>query len=285
MILIIWKLNRKAGFEVSKSQGITKGLFFKMNNRFTQINQKAPAQNLETSIRLILLLVLLGSLYFIFAWSTFNGLWYHKILCILSTLTFTYLCEQSYFELYEKRIKKDFPGTIKKLSHYYGHYGGNVIPALEDTALRCPRSNSIYILKIKEALLKPDYKRQIEELEDKMPTIWLKMLCRLIMFAKENGEAEEAVISNNLKRLANIVTFLNIEQEYNDAELLGMQFFVFFVPLLVIPVTGWYNANLLIGLDVADIYRSIEAQSMTAIMLFMSSLGALFIHWMRRLQN
>jgi hypothetical protein len=67
-----------------------------------------------------------------------------------------------------------------------------------------------------------------------MPTIWLKMLCRLILFAKENG-GDGNVISNNFKRLTNIVTFLNIEQGYNDAELLGMQVFVFFAPFLVKP--------------------------------------------------
>ncbi|HYE08802.1 MAG TPA: hypothetical protein VEF53_01335, partial [Patescibacteria group bacterium] len=213
---------------------------------------------------------------------------------ILSTLIFTYLCEQSYFEIYEKRIKKDFPNTLKKLTHYYNHYKGNIIPALDETISRCPKSNRIYILRIKEALLKPDYEGHIEELERRMPTIWLKMLCRLILFAKENGGAVPGdngktlngdVISGNLKRLTSIVTFLNIEQEYNDAELLGMQVFVFFAPFLVIPMTKWYNASLLIDLNIGDIYGSIQAQSLTAIMLFVSDLGALFIYWMRKLQN
>jgi len=93
------------------------------------------------------------------------------------------------------------------------------------------------------------------------------------------------VISNNLKRLTNIVTFLNIEQGYNDAELLGMQIFVFFAPFIVTPMTRWYNAGLLTDFNTVDIYRSIEARSLTAIMLFISCVGAIFIHWMRKLQN
>lgn len=294
MILIIWNLRRKANIKSYNGQSPSYSLLIKLNNRLTLINQKSPAQNIVTSLALLFVLVLLGTLYFLFAYKTFSGLWYHKVLSIFSTIIFVYLCEQTYFEIYEKRIKKDFPNTLKKLTHYYNHYKGNVIPALEDTISRCPKSNRVYILKIKEALLKPEYERQVEELEHKMPTIWLKMLCRIILFAKENGGSVSEssgkapsgdVISNNLKRLTNIVTFLNIEQGYNDAELLGMQVFVFFAPFLVIPMTKWYNTSLLIDLNMGDIYGSIQAQSLTAIMLFLSGLGALFIHWMRKLQN
>jgi hypothetical protein len=205
-----------------------------------------------------------------------------------------FLCEQSYFEIYEKQIKQDLPNTLKKLTHYYNHYKGNIIPALEDTISRCPKSNRVYVLKIKEALLRTDYEKQVEELENKMPTIWLKMICRIILFAKQNGGVASEndgksnsgdVIANSFKRLTNIVTFLNIEQGYNDAELLGMQVFVFFAPFLVIPITKWYNTSLLIDLNMGDIYGSIQAQNLTAIMMFISAFGALFIHWMRKLQN
>ncbi len=294
MICIIRNRYNKVNLVWHNRQSLYFSLINKLNNRLTLINQKSAAQNIGTSLILLSVLILLGALYFLFAYNTFSGLWYHKVLCALSTAIFVYLCEQSYFEIYEKQIKKDFPNTLKKLIHYYNHYQGNVLPALEETISRCPKSNRVYIVKLKEALLKPEYERQIEELESRMPTIWLKMLCRLILFAKENGGAvseanrklpAEDVISNNLKRLTNIVTFLNIEQGYNDAELLGMQIFVFFAPFLVIPLTKWYNANLLIDLNMGDIYGSIQAQSLTAIMLFTSGLGALFIHWMRKLQS
>ncbi len=246
MINIIWNLRNRANFSSYNRQGLSHSLLFTFNKRLTLINQKAPTQNFGTSLMLLSALTTLGVLYFLFAYNTFRGLWYHKVLCLLSTLIFAYICEQSYFEIYEKRIKKDLPNTLKKLTHYYNHYKGNIMPALEDTISRCPKSNRIYVLRIKEALLKADYERHIEELEHRMPTIWLKMLCRLILFAKENGGAvpnnndrtlKVDVISSNLKRLTNIVTFLNIEQGYNDAELLGMQIFVFFAPFLIIPMT------------------------------------------------
>lgn len=294
MTHIIWKLHRRNISDNTVRQRISDSLLLKLNRRLTLINQKTPMQNYWTSFMLLSVLIMLGILYFIFAYNTFNGLWYHKVLCMLSTLIFVYLCEQSYFEIYETRIKKDLPNTLKKLTHYYNHYKGNIMPALEDTISRCPKSNRIYILRIREALLKVDYEKHIEDLENRMPTIWLKMLCQLILFAKENGGAVSGVsdktlkadvISSNLKRLTNIVTFLNIEQGYNDAELLGMQIFVFFAPLLVIPITHWYNTSLLIDLNIGDIYGSVQAQSLIAIMLLTSDLGALFIHWMRTLQN
>jgi hypothetical protein len=291
---IIWNLHSRADSNNTNRQRFYDSLLFKLNRRLTLINQKTQMQNYGTSFMLLSMLIALGVLYFIFAYNTFNGLWYHKVLCILSTLIFVYLCEQSYFEVYEARIKKDLPNTLKKLTHYYNHYKGNIMPALEDTISRCPKSNRIYILRIREALLKVDYEKHIEELEHRMPTIWLKMLCQLILFAKENGGVVSGgsdkapkvdVISSNLKRLTNIVTFINIEQGYNDAELLGMQIFVFFAPLLVIPITKWYNTSLLIDLNIGDIYGGIQAQSLIAIMLLISDLGALFIHWMRKLQS
>ncbi len=266
----------------------------RLSSRLTLINQKSSAQNFGTSLMMLSVLAILGTIYLLFAYSTYSGLWYHKVLCVFSTLIFVYLCGQIFFELKEKRIKKDMPNTLKKLTHYYNHYKGNILPALEDTINRCPRSNRIYILKIKEALMKPDHERQIEELEKKMPTVWFKMLCRLVLFSKDNGGAASGekgridrvdVISNSLRRLANIVTFLNIEQGYNDAELLGMEIFVFFAPFLVIPITRWYNSSLLIDLNLEDIYGSVQGQSLTAIMMFISGIGALFIHWMRKLQN
>lgn len=262
-------------------------LLDKLNNRLTLINQKSPSQNAWTSFVLLSGLMLLGIIYFLFACSTFKGLWYHKALCSFSTMIFVYLCKESFFEVYEKQIKKDLPDTLKKLTHYYNHYKGNIVPALEDTITRCPKSNKVYLIKIKEALMKPDYQRQIEELEGKMPVIWLKMLCRLILSAKENGgrSSEGDAVSNNLKRITNIVTFLNIEQGYSDAELLGMQVFVFSAPFLVIPLTKWYNTNLLSDLNMGDIYGSIQAQGLTAIMMFIGGIGAVFIHWMRKLQD
>lgn len=262
-------------------------LLIKLNNRITIINQKSPAQNAGTSFVLLSTLILLGILYFLFACNTFKGLWYHKALCGFSALIFVYLCKESFFEIYEKKIKKDLPDTLKKLTHYYNHYKGNIIPALDDTIARCPKSNKVYLIKIKEALMKPDYQGQIEELESKMPAIWLKMLCRLILSAKENGgkSSEGDAVYNNLKRMTNIVTYLNIEQGYSDAELLGMQVFVFFAPFLVIPLTKWYNTNLLSDLNMGDIYGSIQAQGLIAVMMLIGGIGSVFIHWMRKLQN
>lgn len=283
----------KQAFNLNKRSLFLK-LLYKINNRLTRINQKAPLQNVRTSKKLLILLLILGGLYFLFAYSLFSDIWYHKLMCAASTLVFVYLCGQVYFEMLEKRIKRDLPNTLKKLVHYYNHYKGNLNAALQDTIERCPKSNRIYMIKIMDALQKPDYEEQIEKLEGTMPSIWLKMLSRLLLFAKANGGrvmdgsdkvSNDDVISSNLKRLTGIVTFLNIEQSYNDAELLGMQIFVFFAPYIVIPLSKWYNTSLIVDLNMGDIYKSVQAQSLTAIILLTSNVGALFIHWMRKLQS
>lgn len=275
-------------------KSLSGGITARVNSRLTSINQRAYRQNLRTSIILLIILASLGGLYFIFAYKLFNDIWYHKLMCIVSTLVFMYLCEQVYFEMLEKRMKKDLPNTIKKLVHYYNHYKGNINAALQDTAEKCPKSSRVFMIKIKESLQKPDYEAQIGKLERTMPSVWLRMLCRLLLYAKINGNGAaennninsgDDVISNNLKRLAGIVTFLNIEQSYNDAELLGMQIFVLFAPFVVIPLSRWYNTSLLADMNMGDIYKSVQAQSLTAIILLTSNAGALFINWMRKLQS
>lgn len=269
-------------------------LLYRVNKRLTCINQKSPLQNIRTSLRLLIALSVLGGLYFAFAYSLFNDIWYHKLICVASTLVFVYLCGQTYFEVQEKRIKRDLPGTLKKLVHYYNHYKGNMNAVLQATIDKCPKSNRVYLYKIAESLEKPEYELHMEKLEDTMPSVWLKMLCRLLVFAKSNGgkvvgnindDLRGDVISNNLKRLSGIVTLLNIEQSYNDAELLGMQIFVFFAPFVAIPLSKWYNASLLADLNMGNIYNSVQAQSLTAIILMTANIGAVFIHWMRKLQN
>ena len=262
--------------------------------RLCRLNQKTKKDNLGKGIAFVVALAALGFVYFLFAYYYFHALWYHKVLSLLSALIFMFLCGEAYFDLLERKMKMNLPDTLKKLSHYYTHYKGNVIPALEDTAARCPENNRVFIIKIKEALQDKDYENKIELLQEQMPCIWLKMLCRLMLFARQNGGYYQeqtngstggSLLSRNIKRLANIVTYLNIEQGYSDAELLGMQVFVFLSPFFIIPFSRWYNTNLLVDMNVADIYKSIQAQSLSALILFTSNLSALFIHWMRKLQS
>ncbi len=265
-----------------------------INRRLCKINQLSPQRNLHASFLIVVTAVLAGTVYGAAALALFHKLWYHKLLSLVSAVIFVYLIVDIYFEIKEKRIKKEIPNTLKVLSHYYSHYHGNVVAALDETITRCAANNKVFLLRLRDAILSADSQRQVERLEAVMPSVWLKMLCRLMHFAKENGghaalpgaqDRQADVIARNLKRLNHCITRLSIEQEFNNVELLSMQLFVFLFPYFVIPISQWYNTSLLRDIDMDSIYGSIQAQSLTAAMMMISNLGTVFIHWMRKLQN
>ena len=213
----------------------------------------------------------------------------NKILVVISTIIFIYICEEMYFERIEFKIKMELPSTCKKLAYYYIHYNGNIYQALNETSYKCSKGNKVFIVKIKEAISKVDYKREFIILQEEFTSIWLKMLCNIVIFAKENGSSlrienheSEDVIARSLTKITNIITLMNIEQSYNNAEFIGMQIFVFIIPMIAVPLSRFYNYNLLVDLNVEDIYKSIQAQNLTAMLIFASNLGALFIHWIRK---
>lgn len=265
-----------------------------INARLSRINQQSYKSNKGRSGLILLTAMISGLIYGIITLTLFHKTWYHKVLSVFSTMIFIFVSTDMYFELLEKRIKKDIPSTLKMLSHYYTHYQGNVVPALNDTIDRCSKNNKVFLSLLRDALTAPDCEKQVAQLEEAMPSVWLKMLCRIMLFAKENGgraaspeqrEVKVDVIARNLKRLNSVLMQLNIEQEFNDVELMGMQLFVFSFPYFIIPISQWYNSSLLSDMNIGLIYDSVQAQNLVAIMMIVGNLGTVFIHWMRKLHN
>lgn len=272
-------------------QKLPKRVYHGITLRLCRLNQRSYAENLKASTLLSIGLFLVGAVYFAVAYSFFHSLWYHKLLSLGSAVIFVFLCREYYFEHLERKLKSDLPGCCKKLSHYYTHYRGSVIPALKGAEEKGPSSTKIYMVKIRQALESVDAAGNIDRLKRNMPHAWLKMLCSLLLFAKSTGEdaagseGRMSVIGANLRRLTRILSFLNIEQGYNDADLLGIEIFLFFAPFLFIPASEWFNAKLLMEVNMGDVYKSVEAQSLKAMLFLVANVSAVFVHWMRRQQG
>lgn len=255
----------------------------KTNKRIASINQRSLFDNLSLSIKITTILFTLSGIYFILAFNLFNTFWYHKLISIVSTFVFYYLAKETVFELIENKLKNELPSMCKKLSHYYEHYNYNLNLALKETENRVTPNSKFVLVKIRETLGKPDYDKNMITLQNEMPLSWLKMLSNILSIAKKNGGV---IISENLKRMKNIIGFLNLQQGIANAELLGMELFVFFTPFVIIPVSRWYNSALLADIEsIGNIYNSVQAQSIAALIFLFGNVGALFIHWIRKLQS
>jgi hypothetical protein len=261
-----------------------------MNNRLSSLNQRSFSDNLSRTSILSIAVCAASIAYFALAIGLFHTLWYHKLFAVISALIFGYSIQDLYFEQIESRIKLSLPKTTKKLSHYYTHYKGNVIPTLKDAEEKCPLEAKLYLVKIRKALLSGRPGEEITALKTTFPFVWFRMLASIIYMAKEKGAGVEAdgsqtnLIGKSLSKITNILNFINVQQGYNDAELKFIQLFLYFIPLLFIFSSDWINAKILIEMNMQDVYQGIKAQNIKAYIFLSANLSALFIHWMRKQQ-
>jgi len=247
-------------------------------------------------LRLAFIFIIASAIYYLVAQLIVDGLWYHDLLIILSTVLFYIVIKESYFESLEKKIEQNLPKLISKILHYYTHYNWNIIVALEEAEKRSHSSVKIFAAKIRDALLSSDYEKRIEELQDNMPLNWLKMLCVILLFAKKQGVAENEgnthmtaynnnPISLNLRKMIRIINFTNVEQKQNTTKLIGYQLMCFVAPFFTIPTVNVYYKYLDIMIQIGNPYADLTAQTFAALLLFIGNASALYIHWLRKLQH
>lgn len=259
-----------------------------LNNRLTMLNQGSFAENIPKTAMLYISITTIGCIYFAIAYSLFHTLWYHKLFALISSIIFAFSLQDLYFESIEKRVKQALPKATKKLAHYYVHHRGNVIASLKETEERCTIESRNYIVKIRKALQASNPSTEIALLKDSFPIVWYKLLASIAFMAKEKGSGgnsgSDNLIGSNLMRITNILSFINVQQGYNDAELRYIQLFLYFAPFLFIYASDWINGRILLEMNMQDIYLSIKAQNLKSYIFMASNLSALFIHWMRKQQ-
>ena len=271
-------------------------LYKSICKRLCRLNQLSPKENLINSIRLSFIFIIASAIYYLVAQLIVDGLWYHDLLIILSTVLFYIVIKESYFESLEKNIEQNLPKLISKILHYYTHYNFNIIVALEEAEKRSHSSVKIFASKIRDALLSADYENKIKELQEDMPLNWLKTLCVILLFAKKQGVAENTgntqmntnssdPISLNLRKMIRIINFTNVEQKQNTTKLIGYQLMSFMAPLFTIPVVKIYYRYMDTMVQIGNPYADMTAQTLAAILLFAGNASALYIHWLRKLQH
>lgn len=266
-----------------------------LNNRLCAINQRSYHENLSKATLLFAMICIVGFIYFLITLLLFHTLWYHKLFALVSSAIFAYSLQDMYFEYLEHKVKSALPKATKKLSHYYTHYNGSIVPAIKETEEKGPEEARLYLVKIRRALMSERSMEEIDSLKKSFPFVWFRMLSSIILMAKEKGSGVERnvygrsgeasnLISKSLMKISNILSFINVQQGYNDAELKYIQLFLYFSPFLFIFASDWINARILIEMNMQDVYQGIKAQNLKAYIFLSANMSAFFIHWMRKQQ-
>ena len=257
--------------------------------RLSSLYQTPFASNQNEALQHNLRMIIAGLLYFIFCSFFFNEFWYHVLISVFSTLVFIYLLDQRCFEKKRSLLINTLPLMLNKVAHYYSHLDGNLISALEEAEKQTPIITKAYIVKIKEALLSINRDYEIKQLQAKMPFSWLKVLCGLLLSISKEGYSINTDKSNGvsdiLRRMASAISCLNIQQGYNNAEFIHYEKFLFICPFFIIPATRLFNASLLKYIDIPDVYSSIRAQTIAALIFLLSNLSVLFVNWIRKAES
>ncbi len=254
----------------------------KISKRLSSINQKTEYENIPLTINILLISSIAGIVYLSFCISIFNELWYHKLIAFAAAFIVAKAMIELMLEIIETRFQKKLPQMIRVFGYYYDHHNGNLNKALDSSIERTKDENRVYLQKIKIAVNKENYVQEMEYVKKNMPSIWLKLLCNLIIFAKREGNKD--AIAPNFNKLTYIINFVNLSQGLNNMEFLWIEIGLLGLPIVVIPFTQMYNGFILRAIEYGNIYESVEAQTKAALILITCNVAALIVNWIRKVK-
>ena len=271
------------------SQGLLPIFYKGTCARLASLHQTSSPRNQREALLHNTRLFLAGFLYFAFCSLFFNEFWYHLLICLASTLLFTYILDQKYFEKKRALITNALPVMLNKLAHYYSHLEGNLIAALEAAEKQSPSILKAYYEKIKEALQAENREQEIKLLQEKLPFSWLKVLCGLLLTISKEGYAVQKDktngVSDILRKMSSALYSLNIQQGYSNAEFIHYESFLLIAPFIILPGTKLFNSALLKYIDMPDVYGSVRGQTIAALIFLLSNLSVLFVYWIRKAES
>lgn len=257
----------------------------RLNTNLSRLNLKTPAENLSKSLQVVTEAIVITTIYFLLIFILFNKIWYLRIFTVISALLFFKLYIDIRIELLEIKINKDIPKMIRKVSHYMVSVQGNIVKALEKAELTVPISTRAFVTQTLNALKSEQPELEIEHLKERTYSRWICMFYDMALFAKKYGDKtseSDKVITANLKKLTQITSYINLKRGYDNIELLWMQLFTFFLPILTIPATQYYYHIVHADMGGASIYQTLEAQNIAAKIFLLSNVATLFINWIRK---
>lgn len=207
-----------------------------------------------------------------------NAVWYLYLFIFISYAMFVYSYIDIRFGLLNKKFKNNIPKTIRLIRYYLTHTK-NIDKAIDRTIERTPRNTKKVVMLMQEALQNDSPEERFKTLKKQLHNAsWSSILFDVILQSKLHGNE----IGRNLNELANIVEFQNIQQEYDNVELLGSQAFVWILPFIGIPLIQGFNEFLFNAMEAQNIYSNVSSSLEVAKILLISNILTIFLSWIRK---
>ena len=206
-----------------------------------------------------------------------NSVWYIYLFTFISCIIFIYSYLDIRIGLINKKFKNNIPKTIRLIRYYLVHTK-NIDKAMDRVLERTPKNTKKVVLLIQNAIQHSYPSEELKKLKARLNSSWSSILFDVILQSKLHGND----ISKNLNELANVVEFQNIQQEYDNVELLGGQIFVFLLPLIGIPFVQLFNDFLFEAMEAQNIYTSLSSSIEVAKILMVTNILTLFLSWIRK---
>ena len=265
------QLRDKMRRAISKPTGL-------IERKLKEINYSDVNKGLANQI--LIEVLVLGILYSIYCYYYFNGLWYLNMLIVISTMTFIYNYIDIRLELIHKKISTDIPNTTNKMRYYLKHTK-NIEMALSKTEKRSPGTTKSFVVKLNDAVRSENYTEEIDKIKDGTNAEWVKIICTLVKSCKVHGN-KDGVIGDNFKKTTSTINFINIQRGLDNSAILGIQIFVFFLPIFAIPGIKMFSMQMMSAFEQSSSTGSIEGQIKIAKIILQSNVCTLILSWIRK---
>ena len=252
----------------------------------SRINFKENEENRKESKTIFLYIAALSLLYSIFALCILHQLWYHYLISVFSGIVFGYVIKEWYFEKERKKFFREVNEFIDAFARCYEGNHGNVKEALISAQERGSIRMKRLISKLVSALESEQYADECEKIKNHIPLVSLKSFIEILVVLKGKGRSVDSKGEDHFLKafqaLSSSISQQILHQERSDVDNKTTEIWILLAPLVVIP--GTLLIYLLLFQEYFDIlscYRTLEAKTTAALTFLFSSIGALFVNWVR----
>jgi len=252
----------------------------------SKINFKIPEENKKESRAIFTVLLILSLLYTLLALYFLHWLWYHYFISIIGGMVFGYIAKEWFFESERKKLLGETSEFLEAYARCYEGGNGNINQCLHKAMERGTNRIRRLIVEIEEALNNEKYENECLKVKERLSVGYLKSFIDILLVLKEKGRTTrvgEDLFLRAFQQLALSVGQEIIRLEKNELDNKATEVWVLMAPMVAIPGTHFIYLLLFQKyFDVLSSYDSLEAKTTAALTYLLSSLGALFLNWIRK---
>jgi len=258
-----------------------------ISKELSRFNFKENEENKKESKTIFLVIAAFSVAYSLFALTFLHQLWYHYLISGFSGVVFGYILKEWYFEIESKKFFREVNEFIDAFVRGYEGCHGNFKEALIGAQARGSVRISRLVYKLDSALKSEDYEEECEKIKSQVSIIPLKSFVEILVVLKGKGRSVDNKGEDHFlkafQQLSASISQQILHQEKSKVDNKTTEVWILLAPLVAIP--GTLLIYLLLFQEYFDIlscYETLEAKTTAALTFLFSSLGALFVNWVRK---